>query len=162
MSEPSTKHNFDRLNDFVNTMEKFGRSYRVRIGVLGAGVARSSGGGSNAQILAAHEFGAYGKGIPMRSVLRNTLHVKQSEIISTTMRLSWKAVMHGDLKQLFEVLGVLCVRFMLEAFDSAGFGSWAPLKLKTIRYKIGRNPQPLVNTGQMRGAISYDVKSKRS
>jgi len=155
------KNDFTRLNDFAKHMEQYEKKYIVRIGILGKNVNRHDGrrSSSNAYIGSVHEFG---KGrVPERSFLRATISRKQDEIIENAKALAWKSMFAGGIKTMFNTLGVLCVRYVLEAFESGGMGSWAPLKASTIRRKIGRNPQPLVNSAQLRNAISYDVKTKK-
>jgi len=162
MSESKViKNDFTRLNDFAKNMEQYEKKYIVRVGILGKNVSRHSGrnGNSNAYIGSIHEFGK-GK-VPERSFLRATISHKQDEIIKNAKALAWKSAFAGGVKAMFNTLGTLCVRYVLEAFESGGMGMWAPLKAATIRRKIGKNPQPLVNSAQLRNAISYDVKTKK-
>jgi len=157
--ETKVKYNFDRLNTFAKNMESFDKKYIVRVGIMGAKDHRG-GGGSNATIGAAHEYGSFSRHLPVRSFLRGTLARKQNEIIRSAKALAWQTGFHGGIHAMFEILGTLCVRFVLEAFDSSGFSDWPALKKSTIKRKIGQNPQPLVNTGQMRRAVSFDVKAR--
>lgn len=52
-------------------------------------------------------------------------------------------------------IGVTAEGIVLEAFDSNGFGKWAPLNPATLAAK--KNHQTLVETQQLRNAILHEV-----
>ena len=53
------------------------------------------------------------------------------------------------------IIGASAVEQIQEAFQSEGFGEWKANSLFTIADKGSANP--LVDTGKLRGAITYEV-----
>lgn len=48
---------------------------------------------------------------------------------------------------------------VLQAFDSGGFGKWAPISEYTRQHRKGnKEVPPLTDTGQLKRSISYEVK----
>lgn len=48
---------------------------------------------------------------------------------------------------------------VLQAFDSGGFGKWAPISEYTRQHRKGnKEAPPLTDTGQLKRSISYEVK----
>lgn len=149
MDSKIIKDDFKDLDKFVRGFKD--NKYVVKVGILGDKDVRSNG--SNASIGAVHEFGSISQKIPARSFLRMPLIFKSQEIISMTSKASEKAIAKGNMKQMFKNLGIACENVVQQAFTSAGFGQWRPLK--------HRSGSPLVDTGQLRRAIISKVEEAK-
>ncbi len=66
-----------------------------------------------------------------------------------------KIVMNKSMDAFMEKVGVLGVSIVLKAFDSGGFGTWAPLSPVTIKRK--GHSQILIETQQLRNSIDYEL-----
>lgn len=116
----------------------------VLVGILGEENARSDGK-TNAEIGSIHEFGSTDGKIPMRSFLRmpitEWLHKEIDNI---------KAQKELSIEQVAEQIGIAAVAVIEDAFATSGFGQWPVGKTKDI--------EMLVDTGQLRDSISYEVE----
>ena len=67
-----------------------------------------------------------------------------------------------NIKNVFGSLGVRAVALILHAFDTKGFGNWPDNAASTIRAKHNNPGQnsPLIDTGQLRRAVFYEVVTK--
>jgi phage gpG-like protein len=159
--DEKTDMDFAGLDRLVFTFKKVPT---VKIGILGDGAAREPGEDgkkalTNAQIGAIHEFGSAKASIPQRSFLRVPLidnldkRLKSSGII--TKQTIAKALKAGTLRPIMAKVGVIAEGIVLEAFDTNGFGKWAPLKPRTLAAK--KNQQTLVETQQLRNSITHEV-----
>jgi hypothetical protein len=153
----AVKYNLTALDTFVKAFGNKG--WVVKVGILGNKNGRKEGP-TNSDIGAAHEFGSYSKHIPQRSFLRMPLHTKTNDILKLVGKQALYHLLHEDKKALLVDLGIACEQIIGEAFDTQGFGKWAPLEPTTIKSKIGQNPNPLVNTSQLRRSITSKVEHK--
>lgn len=131
----------------------------VNVGILGDG-SRGAGGkvaNNNASIGAVHEFGSVN--VPQRSFLRIPLidhldkRLKKEGVLSK--KSIAEAVKNGSVQMVMAQIGVVAEGIVLEAFDTNGFGKWAPLRPSTLSSK--KNQQTLVETGQLRNSITHEV-----
>lgn len=131
------------------------RSKRVAVGVLGAKASASHGGGmTNVDVATIHEFGAPGANIPERSFIRAGVDEKLITIRKTMVRLS-KSYITGkvDLDQTLGIIGQQVVGVIQAKIAS---NVPPPLAAETIRRK--RSSRALIDTGQLRQSISYEVR----
>lgn len=63
----------------------------------------------------------------------------------------------GDTQSIAILLGAAAVEQIQEAFDTGGFGEWEPNNDITLAGKKSGNP--LVNTGNLRQHITYEVEN---
>lgn len=142
----------------IDGLEKLIKSFKVKppvakVGILGNGESK---GLTNATIGAAHEFGT--TVLPQRSFLRMPLtqHLDKELESSDAFNedLLKRVVAEKRLDPWVEVLGVLAVGVVMDAFHTEGFGQWPPSDMthKTVK-------QTLTETGQLRDSISYEVVS---
>lgn len=135
-----------------------------RIGVLGSNAARTSddekSAPTNAEIGAAHEYGAVlpnGGKLPERSFLRmpliEHLNSRLEDIGLTDKDVIHDVIASKNMRPWLEMVLVEAEGVVMDAFDSGGFGKWEPSDMK---YKT--NHQTLVETGQLRNAITSDVQ----
>jgi phage gpG-like protein len=168
----------------------------AKVGVLSNGKVYSGEYGI-AQIAAVHEFGASPRvtakmrtwffenfgirlkastthiRIPARSFLRNTLFYKKHHFAAFIYEKRQSIIgllSVGDLNKVLFSFGAKWVEYVHEAFDTAGFGTWAPLKSLTWTIhdykarlrgsKKRRGDKTLMDTGSLRQAITNDVVSE--
>lgn len=135
---------------------------RVRVGVLADGpkkTAATDGGrakGTRATLLevaAVHEFGAPAAGIPQRSFIRATVDLRQAEIAKTQEALAAQVAAGAVApRAALERLGA-AVGGMIQARIAEGIGP--ALKPATIARK--GSDKPLVDTGQLRSSVTWQV-----
>lgn len=149
----------DTLKMLQEDIKKNGKA-RVRVGVLGATSGRVSGDSlNNAEIGAAHEFGVASKNLPMRSFLRMPVIQELPQALQATDKQLWhKIILKKGIKGALGILGAYAMDVIHLAFETSGFGTWAPLKPRTIKRK-GSNAI-LIDTAQLRQSITSEVVAK--
>ena len=102
-----------------------------------------------------HEFGA--DDIPQRSFLRVPFAVKKNDIKKIFLKL-FKAIAEkgADAETQMEKAGVFIQNISKEAFENKGFGTWPDIKTGTKTAKGSSGV--LIDTGILRGSISYEVR----
>lgn len=118
--------------------------------------AKEQAGLTNAQLAAIHEFGAPKAGIPERSFIRATIDVNRSTYRAVVIPRLIKAVVEGrsSIHRAFSLLGLKVVADIKNRITT-GAGVPPPLKPATIAAK--GSDRPLVDTGRLLGAITYEV-----
>jgi hypothetical protein len=156
MTETKITKNFKGLEDFVAYM----KDHRTRLGVLGDKAARDDGSPlNNAEIGFVNFTGSITNNIPARDFLMFPLEYKRKEISKQLGGQMVKAaLLKGDLKGVFKLLGVIGEAIVKEAFESGGYGHWARNAPLTIARK-GRD-QPLVDESELKRSIGSDVVKK--
>jgi hypothetical protein len=158
----------NKLNKFVKDLSETCKDYSVKIGIFGNKAQRKAGEVTNPELGAIHEFGI---GVPKRSFLRMPLEVKSDEIIKQVKTGdNWKNLEHGKPIPVLVDLGHACEAIIQTAFDTRGYGTWAPDLLSTIDRKTaklsrkqrqvrgGYSNSPLIDTGQLRWSIASKVE----
>lgn len=147
------------LKGLEDLKQKLGQEYRARVGVLGSNVAREEGPIDNATLGMIQQFGSLTKNIPPRDFLIMPIQRHGRELVAAMGKASiTKAIAAGDIKKAYSLLGAVALGFVQQAFETSGFGQWAPNAPSTIRQK--KSDRPLINTGQLRRAITNDVVKK--
>lgn len=131
----------------------------TRVGILGDKAVREKSKSSNADVGAAHEFGAPARGIPQRSFLRVPISEKLSKEMENSGALDKKVladvIRSGSVLPWMKKIAVLAEGIVSDAFDTAGFGKWKGWK--NPNYTNNAN-QILVDTQQLRNSITSEVK----
>lgn len=157
MSEDDLTLNLDGLDALARALRR--DPPQIRVGILGAGGARSDGR-TNAQVGVNHEFGAPRANLPRRSFLREPLADRMPEALEASGAFDKDSLAHvlreRSLLTWARKVAALAEAVVLGAFDSGGYGKWAPLKPATLRRK--RNAQILVETQQLRNSVATEVK----
>jgi len=150
--------------------KKNARSFAKKLGSIGKWkasrqvlkekVAAGKFGAGNATIGAAHEFGSMARGLPKRSFLREPLQehlqkkldaagafsqAEQAEILKVKSLVPWAKKM-----------AIMAEEVVKCAFDSNGYGKWAPVTAATAKHKTTKDT--LVETTQLRDSIMSDVR----
>lgn len=151
MSDSYVTGDLSQLNALL---EELKTDYYVDVGIIGN---PSSGSPelSLAEIGAVHEFGDPAHNIPQRSFIRMPLEVKQGDIAAKVEQRAQGHVAEGNVKAVFEDIGVAADAAIQEAFESGGFGSWEPLKPATVDRK--GSSAILIDEGFLRRGITHRV-----
>ena len=109
-----------------------------------------------ATLLALHVLGAPSRGIPQRDPLRPPL-IANAQRYSDLLALGLKnALSDGtDPKLVYEKIGIVATNDVKDYFIT---GNFKALSEKTIKAK--GSSKPLIDSGEMRNSISYEVRNK--
>ncbi len=149
---------FSRLEKLV---ENLGKKFYTDIGILGAGGYTEEGGITLAGMGAVHEFGTdkAGRGrktvIPERSFLRIPLETGQEDIEKQIEPRMQELLEDGNIKEIFELIGIAGEARVQEAFETGGFGTWEDIKEATKKAK--GSDSILIDTGALRQANTSRV-----
>lgn len=132
----------------------------VKVGILESGNNRS-GGKTNADIGAKHEFGSFSENIPRRSFLKDPLELKRQELLNDISKyILSNTTKDGGGDIILRTLGILAEGIVKEAFGTGGYGLWQPLTQTTINKK--GSSSILIDSGQLRKSITSRVDKKNS
>lgn len=118
------------------------------------------GGMTVLQIGAIHEFGAPEAGIRRRSWMANSVKHEQ-KAIDKQITGEFEAIFEGrgkDAKAALTRVALVARNAMTKAFSNQGYGTWRKLKPATVKRK--GSALPLVDTGVLRGAITWVIGRK--
>lgn len=172
MKNSSYRMDIQKMKDLVESLKV---KATVQIGVFENKSARREGDFTNADLARIHEFGSPEHGLPARSMLHVPIAEHSAEIMSPIKGKSEEFLLKGKLEQLYKLMGTACEKVVDGAFQSGGYGKWAPLKystllgkfkgnLKTRKGKLARiytgeaGSAILIRTSQLRRAFSSRVK----
>lgn len=136
----------------------------ARVGVLAETVNRKSEPGqkntpNNAEVGAAHEYGAPGRGLPQRSFLRVPITDNLDKRLSQEGMLSKQTladvIKTGSVLPWVKKVTSIAKGIVTEAFETGGFGKWPQWEDSHYSNNAG---QLLVDTKQLRDSIVMDVK----
>ncbi len=132
-----------------------GKGGRVRVGVLHDAPKKGddTGRATLLEVAAYNEFGAPAANVPQRSFIRATVDAKKPEIQAAQGRVA-KQVLAGKITfhQGLEQIGAKVVGLMKQRI-AAGI---PPENAESTIARKGSS-KPLINFGQLRGAITYEV-----
>jgi hypothetical protein len=125
----------------------------VDIGVFATAV--TSEGDTVATFGAFNEFGSVSRPNhpPKRSFIRMPLSTHQDKIAEYVQKHARGHLEAGDIKAIFEDIGIGAESVIQEAFDTRGFGTWQENAESTIRQK--GSDAPLIDEGLLRKSISH-------
>ncbi len=103
---------------------------------------------SIAHYMAVHEFGSPSQNLPERSWLRMPLRTKKKEIEKAVKKRLTSLLEQGNVKGVYKLFGKACEAQIQKAFETGGFGTWAP----------SNSPSPLIDTGAAKNAVTSEVK----
>jgi hypothetical protein len=149
---------WDRINKMAHTIE----SRHVAVGVLGKNAPRQEGGEfNNAAVAAVHEFGSEDGRIPERSFIRSTVDANQSKYRVAAKRFM-DLVVTGKMA-MDKALGKFGSLIKADIQATIVKGIPPPLSEATIdarERKKRMSTKPLVDTGQLKGSIDYEVRNE--
>lgn len=136
----------------------------ARVGILGGGSSRETKTSkahptTNAEVGAVQEFGSISQGIVARSFLRIPISENLQKYMEKSGAFDFdtinKVLKEGTVVPWLKKVVVLAESIVSDAFDSGGFGKWAPWKNPSYTNETG---QILVDTQQLRNSITSEVK----
>lgn len=160
MKQNTVKADLSDLDEFLNAL---GKEYAVKVGLVGSkgGETHTDEDGENtdmdnASIGLIQEFGSIKNNIPPRSFLRMPIEEKQRDIVEEMQEYLDKDGNEKAVgKEFYERLGAAAVKAIDDAFSTGGFGKWVANKPETVAQKD--SSAPLIDTGQLRRAVDYEV-----
>lgn len=147
------------LSGLTKLKKGLAKGYFAKVGYLGSNAPREGDDGINNPTLAViMEYGSVSQNIPPRSTLRMPIQTHGREITefltSGDIKRDFEA---GRMNDIFTKLGVFAENIVQEAFETGGFGKWAPLKKATIARK--GSSAILIDTAQLRRSVTSEVQS---
>jgi len=126
---------------------------KVYVGIPSSENARQ-GATNNATIAAVHELSAPSRGIPARPFLIPTMR-NNAEKYTTLMAQGFRNALQDRTKasEVYEKIGLVASNDVKDYIVS---GQFVPLKESTIDRK--GSSKPLIDTGELRNSISYEVR----
>ena len=143
------------LKGFLERFKEIGKP-KVYIGVPASKNGMHEGGINMATLLAIHVLGAPSRGIPQRDPLRPPL-IANAQRYTDLLAMGLKnALSDGtDPKLVYEKIGIVAANDVKDYFIT---GNFKALSEKTIKAK--GSSKPLIDTGELRNSISYEVRNK--
>ena len=146
------KGDFSRLENLIKDLEG---KHSVDVGVFKD--AKTPDGQQVAEYGAKNEFGTVTKPvIPHRSFIRMPIETKSEKIEAYTIKHMKEHLENSDVKAVFDDIGIGAESVIGEAFDTRGFGTWAPNAPYTIEQK--GTDTPLIWDGLLRRSITSRSK----
>lgn len=156
-------------------VENLKRRAVISVGVFQDKTARKEKGLTNAMLAQYHELGVPEHNLPARSMLKVPIGDHAQEIMSDFKGKADAFLVHSKLISLYKLIGIKCEKIVLGAFDTGGYGKWAPLKYGTLLGKFKGNLKTrkgklaqiyggqigeaiLIRTGALRRAFSSRVR----
>lgn len=141
---------------------KSNRQPYVKIGVLGNSQRSAKGSEknvpTNAEVGAAHEFGAPARNLPIRSFLRAPLTENLDKAMDKSKLSDEKTLQEvirlGTIRPWLTQVAIIAEEIVQDAFDTGGGGKWP--KWKDPNYK-NNTGQILVDTQNLRDSIRSEV-----
>lgn len=123
--------------------------------VTGRQIGKGAAGMTNAEVGYLAEVGSPSRGTPARPWLAMTIRTKINEIVKDSAKYFTEAVKTGDAIKFMTIIGINAEKWIGLAFDTKGFGSWAPNAPSTIARK--GSSSPLIDTSQLRRSVTSMV-----
>jgi len=135
-------------------LKKVRRAGSVKVGVMGSEAGEKHGDLTVADIATFHEFGL---GNPKRSFIADYVDEGVSDIEAKIRSAAERVIRGSTIERELSILG-LYIQGEIQKRMSAGIPP--PLKPATIARK--GSSTPLIDTGQLRSSITYEVEKVRS
>ena len=145
-----------RLKEVMRRAEQLNRIQLV-VGIPSDENSRKESTGiTNAELGVIHEFGAPKKGIPERSFMRSTAS-EESENLGRLGKLQIAECLEGNTSP-YDVFATIGAYLQGKIVEKITDGEFEPNNENTVKRK--GSSKPLIDTGQLRGAITYEVREK--
>lgn len=121
--------------------------------------SKNTNGITVAETAAIHEFGTKDGTIPERSFLRELFRSGRRDLTKAQFKILRKYML-GQItgQKAANMLGLFAESFLKEQFQTGGRGKWPALAPDNRRAKKqGGKAKPLVDTGELRDAQTYEV-----
>lgn len=146
----TVKGDFSKLENLIKGLKT---KMSVRVGVFQE--ATTPDGEKIASYGADNEFGVPARHIPERSFIRMPIETKDSKIAADVEKRKGDRIQQGNIRGIFEDIGLAAEAVIQEAFDTRGFGTWKENAPLTVELK--GSDAPLIDIGLLRRAITSKV-----
>lgn len=148
--QSSVSGDFSKLEKLISHLKE---KHYVDIGVFST--AKTPDGMPVAEYGAYNEFGSLTvkDRPPKRSFIRMPLETKGDKIAEYAHKKARGHLESGDIKAIFEDIGIAAESVIQEAFDSRGFGTWKENADSTVLQK--GSDAPLIDDGTLRKAVTH-------
>lgn len=136
----SVSMNIEKMNSLIEGLKT---KATIQVGVFEKNTARKEAGMTNAAVAEIHELGSPSHNIPARSFLKIPLADHRDEIINVFKGKAESFLKAGTLINLYKLVGIQCEKIVDGAFNSGGYGKWAPLRYETILGKLRKGHRNL-------------------
>jgi len=149
----TVKGDFSKLENLLKGLKT---KMSVRVGVFKE--ATTPDGEKVASYGADNEFGVPERRIPERSFIRMPIETKAEKIAADVGKRKRDRIEQGNIRGIFEDIGLAAEAVIQEAFDTRGFGTWKENAEMTIDKK--GSDAPLIDQGLLRRSITSKVVEK--
>lgn len=149
----TVKGDFSKLENLLKGLKT---KMSVRVGVFQEATAPD--GERVASYGADNEFGVPERRIPERSFIRMPIETKAGKIAADVEKRKRDRIEQGNIRGIFEDIGLAAEAVIQEAFDTRGFGTWKENAEMTIEKK--GSDAPLIDEGLLRRSITSKVVEK--
>lgn len=149
----TVKGDFSKLENLLKGLKT---KMSVRVGVFQE--ATTPDGEKVASYGADNEFGVPERRIPERSFIRMPIETKAGKIAADVEKRKRDRIEQGNIRGIFEDIGLAAEAVIQEAFDTRGFGTWKENAEMTIEKK--GSDAPLIDEGLLRRSITSRVVGK--
>lgn len=151
----------DRVPQISASIKKLA-STRVMAGVPADKAGRSDDGApiNNAGLMYIHENGAPEANIPARPVVHPAINEAQSQL-TNSLRKAGEFALDGDIQKMDQQLhatGIVAQNAMRRKITTGPFTPLAERTLAARRAKGHSSIKPLIETGQLRRALTYVIR----
>lgn len=157
---------FDKSGDVIKAFDVL-TSRRVLAGVPAVKAPRSGdeheGPINNAALMYIHEHGAPEVNIPARPVVHPAINSIKKELIAEQKR-GAKLVLKGNfaaIDRMFHRMGIMAQNAMRKRITDGPFEPLAPRTIAERRARGRFGIKPLIDTGQLRRALTYVIRITR-
>lgn len=152
------KANHKLLQDYAKNLEQAKRSV-VAVGLPVEKVGGIIYGDENLSVAQVGAFHEYWHGFnPVRSFLRVPFAIKAGEVNEFIARQFAQVLESGkSADKALNTVGIFARNISVEAFETDGYGTWAPLQPETVAAK--GSSAILIDTGILRNSITWVVRS---
>lgn len=145
-----------RLKQVMKRAEKLNQLQLV-VGIPNDGKSRKDSDEiTNAELGVIHEFGVPERGIPERSFMRSTAS-EESNNLGQLSKQVLNESLAGNISP-YDAYATIGAYFQGKIVEKITDGEFEPNNEKTVKHK--GSSKPLIDTGQLRGAITYEVREK--
>lgn len=170
--------NIEKMRDLYDGLK---HRPSIQVGVFEAKTVRKKEGLTNAFIASVHEHGAPEHGIPQRSFLRIPIKDHAQEIMASIKGKADMILKTTHALGMWKLVGIAAEKVVDGAFQTGGYGKWAPDSYKTLLAKLNKGKFRnlhrrkltiahifagnigmgiLIDTQQLRRSITSQVKMK--
>ena len=137
-----------------HVLEEMSKKAIVKVGVFGEDAEKShrQGQGTVGHIASIHEHGV---GVPRRSFIRDTIDENSVEIARRVVKMTQAVIINRVT--LAEALDVFGLSIQGDIQQRMADGIPPELDERTKARKRDPNSKPLIDTGQLRSSVSYEV-----